>query len=225
MKKASFSKPWLSFNYLVAGPSVFLYQNILTVTLILSRTTPWLTLTHEIAQYFLSRQLDAWWNVTRCSHLFHLARKNGRSKVLEGDSDCATKASAFSALFVISYFCILPLMKIFIFILSHSKANLKLRDNNIWKKWQNKDGAHGWLESWSKNMMKISSAQGRGQLHRGSSGKAGFNEQENKKALGFCPVKLKKNRIYCAKVHHNSTVKLHWMVKISHSVTLSWPKW
>lgn len=86
-----------------------------------------------------------------------------------------------------------------IFILSHFADNLKLRDNNLLS------GKTNWINtvptvvgSSGENMMKISTAQGRGQLHRGSSGKTGFNEQENKKASGFCLVKLRRKTEYTA---------------------------
>lgn len=67
-------------------------------------------------------------------------------------------------------------------------------------------------------MMKTSSAPERGQLHRGSSGKTGFNEQENKKALDFCPVKVRKNKIYCAKKTAQSNCEA--ALKVKH-ITLS----
>lgn len=65
--------------------------------------------------------------------------------------------------------------------------------------------------------MKTSSAPERGQLHRGSSAKAGFNEHENK-ASDFCPVKGRKTKQYCAKIPKQSNCEA--ALKVKH-ITLS----
>lgn len=158
-------------------------------------------------------QPDAWWNVARCSHLFHLARKNGLRKVLGGDSDCTAKASSFPALFVISY----SAYYIHGNLLGHFKANLKLRDNNLlWKKWLNKHCAHSCLEFWAITWWRFQAPKEEVSSTEGAVARQDLMSKNIRRLRVFVQWSWGKTEYTAQYTAQSKTMKLHSRLKISY---------